>query len=145
MPSKPSSLAVSSRRIGNPVVVIAHAPMGQRLTVAYALKRREVTAKSLGFDGIVENSYGAIAAADYLTTSCATLSITMISVGRFLQDLLLWSTQEFGYLRLPDAFVQISSIMPQKRNPVALEHGRVLSSRASNEAIAVMQSVHNTP
>jgi len=107
--------------------------------------RRELTAELLGFDGLAVNSYGAIAAADYLTNSCATLAVAMISVGRFLQDLLLWSTQEFGYIRLPDAFVQISSIMPQKRNPVALEHARVLSSRASMEALAVLHSVHNTP
>src|SRR5260221_1305096 len=93
--------------------------------------RRELTAQLLGFDGVVENSYGAIGAADYLTSSCATLSVTMISVGRFVQDLLLWSTQEFGYLRLPESVVQISSIMPQKRNPVALEHSRVLSSLSS--------------
>jgi argininosuccinate lyase len=107
--------------------------------------RREMTAELLGFDGLVENSYGAIAAVDYLTGACAALAVSMVSLGRFLQDLLLWSTQEFGYLRLPDAYVQISSIMPQKRNPVALEHARVLASRAFSEAQAVLQTVHNTP
>jgi argininosuccinate lyase len=125
---------------------VNHSPMGAcAITTTGFPIRRELTADLLGFDGLVVNSYGAIAAVDYLTTACATLSIAMISVGRFLQDLLLWSTQEFGYLRLPDAFVQISSIMPQKRNPVALEHARVLSSRASMEALAVLNSVHNTP
>ncbi len=107
--------------------------------------RRELTAELLGFDRLVENSYGAIAAADYLIGACATLAVAAISLGRLLQDLLLWSTQEFGYIRLSDAYVQISSIMPQKRNPVALEHARVLASRASTEAMAVLQSIHNTP
>jgi argininosuccinate lyase len=69
----------------------------------------------------------------------------MLSLGRFAQDLLLWSTVEFGYLRLSDAYVQISSIMPQKRNPVPLEHVRVLASRALMEAHAVLGSLHNTP
>jgi len=62
-----------------------------------------------------------------------------------VQDLLLWSTREFGFLRLSDAFVQSSSIMPQKRNPVALEHVRILASRALGEAQAVLTCAHNTP
>lgn len=106
---------------------------------------RQYTAELLGFDGLAENSFAAIAAADYLTGACAALAVAAVNLGRFLQDLLLWSTAEFGYLRLPDAYVQISSIMPQKRNPVALEHGRVLASRAGSEAMAALQSVHNTP
>ncbi len=106
---------------------------------------RHYTADLLGFDGLAENSFAAVAGADYLTGACAAVAVTAVNVGRFLQDLLLWSTPEFGYLRLPDAYVQISSIMPQKRNPVALEHARVLASRAAGEALAVFQSVHNTP
>jgi argininosuccinate lyase len=59
--------------------------------------------------------------------------------------MLLWSTAEFGFLRLSNGYVQISSIMPQKRNPVPLEHVRILASRALNEAQSVLASVHNTP
>jgi argininosuccinate lyase len=59
--------------------------------------------------------------------------------------LLLWCTQEFGFLRLSDGYVQISSIMPQKRNPVALEHTRVLASKALGQAQAVLTCAHNTP
>ena len=66
-------------------------------------------------------------------------------LGRFVQDLLLWCTAEFDYLRLGDGFVQGSSIMPQKRNPVALEHARAIGSKALGQATAVMLSVHNTP
>jgi len=125
---------------------VNRSPMGAcAITTTGFPIRRERTAELLGFDGLAGNSYGAIAACDYFTASCAALSVAMINLGRFLQDLLLWSMQEFGFVRLPDAFVQISSIMPQKRNPVALEHGRVLASRAHNEAIAAMQCAHNTP
>ena len=52
---------------------------------------------------------------------------------------------EFGYLRLGDGFVQSSSIMPQKRNPVALEHARAIGSKALGQAQAILTSVHNTP
>ena len=106
---------------------------------------RNFTAKLLGFDALQVNSYGAIAATDYLLESCAVLSTAMLSLGRFVQDLLLWSTAEFGYLRLSDAYVQISSIMPQKRNPVPLEHVRVLASRALVETQGVAGVLHNTP
>jgi argininosuccinate lyase len=50
-----------------------------------------------------------------------------------------------GYLRLSDGFVQASSIMPQKRTPVALEHGRAIASKALGQASAIMLAVHNTP
>lgn len=106
---------------------------------------RNFTESLLGFDGLQVNSYGAIAAVDYVTESCSVLATAMLSLGRFTQDLLFWSTAEFGYLRLSDAYVQISSIMPQKRNPVPLEHVRVLASRALMEAQGVLGSLHNTP
>src|SRR5439155_18245823 len=66
-------------------------------------------------------------------------------LGRVVQDLLTWCTAEFGYMRLGDGYVQCSSIMPQKRNPVALEHARAIGSKALGQALAVTTSVHNTP
>ena len=113
-------------------------------TTGFAIDR-EMTARLLGFEGLAENSYGAIAAIDYVTEAAAAVAIAMINAGKFVQDLLLWSTHEFGFLRLSSAFVQGSSIMPQKRNPVALEHVRILASRALGGAQAVLTCAHNTP
>ena len=106
---------------------------------------REYTAARLGFDRLQTNSYGAIAAVDYLTEACSVVAVSMLNLGRFVQDLLQWSTVEFGYLLLSEGYVQISSIMPQKRNPVPLEHVRILASRAMTQAQAVINSLHNTP
>jgi argininosuccinate lyase len=106
---------------------------------------RHFTERLLGFDGLQMNSYGAIAAVDYVAESCGALATATLSLGRFTQDLLLWSTVEFGYIRLSDGYVQISSIMPQKRNPVPFEHVRVLASRALVEAQGALGSLHNTP
>lgn len=106
---------------------------------------RDFTAELLGFDGLAENSYGAIASIDYLTESAAAVAVAMVNAGKLVQDLLLWSTREFRFVRLTDAYVQSSSIMPQKRNPVALEHARILASRALGEAQAVLTCAHNTP
>jgi argininosuccinate lyase len=106
---------------------------------------RDRTSALLGFDGPTGNTYGSIATIDYLLESLSAASVTLIGVGRVVQDLLLWCTAEFRYLRLGDGFVQVSSIMPQKRNPVALEHARSIGSKALGQATAVMLSVHNTP
>jgi argininosuccinate lyase len=106
---------------------------------------RDFTASLLGFDGLQLNSYGAIAATDYLTETTGAIATAMINLGRVTQDFLLWCTAEFGYLRLTDAWVQISSIMPQKRNPVPFEHVRVLASKALAQAQGVFTALHNTP
>jgi argininosuccinate lyase len=103
------------------------------------------TSELLGFDGPTGNTYGSIATVDYLLESAAAVSVLLVGVGRLVQDLLLWCTREVGYLRLADGLVQTSSIMPQKRNPVALEHARALSSKALGQIQALTLAVHNTP
>ena len=106
---------------------------------------RQRTSDLLGFDGPTGNTYGGIATVDYLLESNGAAATLLAGIGRFVQDLLFWCTVEVGYLRLADGFVQTSSIMPQKRNPVALEHARALSSRALGQTAAVLLAVHNTP
>ena len=106
---------------------------------------RHRTATLLGFDAPTGNTYGSIAAVDHLLESAGAAGVTSVGLGRVVQDLLLWCTVEVGYLRLPDGLVQASSVMPQKRNPVALEHARALASKAAGQATAVFVAVHNTP
>jgi len=106
---------------------------------------RELTADLLGFSGPTGNTYGSIATVDYLLESASASATLLVGFGRFVQDLLLWGTAEFDYLRFGDGFVQCSSIMPQKRNPVAVEHARALGSKALGQAIAIVMSAHNTP
>ena len=90
---------------------------------------RNRTSELLGFRAPTGNTYGSIATVDYLLEGVSATSILVVGLGRVIQDLLLWCTMEFGYLRLSDGFVQGSSIMPQKRNPVALEHARAIASQ----------------
>jgi argininosuccinate lyase len=106
---------------------------------------RQRTSELLGFDEPTGNTYGSIATVDYLLESVSATATLLAGVGRVLHDLLLWCTAEFGYLRLADGFVQCSSIMPQKRNPVGLEHARALASAALGQAGAIVLAVHNTP
>ena len=106
---------------------------------------RRRTAALLGFDGVTGNTYGSIATVDYLLESVSATAVLLVGLGRVIQDLLLWCTMEFGYLKLSEGFVQSSSIMPQKRNPVALEHARAIGSKAVGQAQAITTTVHNTP
>jgi argininosuccinate lyase len=106
---------------------------------------RQLTSDLLGFCGPTGNTYGSIATVDYLLESTSAAAVLLTGHGRFVQDLLLWCTAEFDYLRLGDGYVQYSSIMPQKRNPVALEHARAIGSKALGQAQAIMTAVHNTP
>ncbi|HTX38454.1 MAG TPA: argininosuccinate lyase [Bryobacteraceae bacterium] len=106
---------------------------------------RYLTSSLLGFSGPTVNTYGSIATADYLLESASAAAVLLTGFGRFVQDLLLWSTAEFHYVRFGDGFVQSSSIMPQKRNPVALEHARGIASKALGQAQAIFTSIHNTP
>jgi argininosuccinate lyase len=135
-----------TERLQAAYVRVDRSPMGAcAITTTGFPIDREYVAALLGFRGLQVNSYGAIAAIDYLTESCSVLAVAMLNLGRLAQDLLQWSTVEFDYVRLSDGYVQISSIMPQKRNPVPLEHVRVLSSRAMTQAQAILGSLHNTP
>ncbi len=103
------------------------------------------TSQLLGFSGPTGNTYGSIATVDYLLESVSAVTVLLVGLGRVVQDFLLWCTMEFGYLRLGEGFVQSSSIMPQKRNPVALEHARAIGSKALGQAQAIVTAVHNTP
>jgi argininosuccinate lyase len=104
---------------------------------------RELTARLLGFDGLVENGYDAVGASDHLLESVHALVNSVGSLSRFVYDLLVWARQDVDILRIDDAFIQISSIMPQKRNPVVLEHIRVRIGWVYGDASTVETIVHN--
>lgn len=92
-------------------------------TTAFPIDRA-LTARLLGFDGVIINSYDAIGGVDYALESLNSVGICVLGLSRLIHDLLQWATREFGVLHIDPAFLQISSIMPQKRNPVVLEHLR---------------------
>jgi argininosuccinate lyase len=134
------------RRLQAAWATVNRSPMGACAiaTTGFPIDR-DFTAGLLGFEGLQLNSYGAIAATDYLTETAGVVATAMLNLGRVTQDFLLWCTAEFGFLRLSDAWVQISSIMPQKRNPVPLEHVRILASKTLAQAQGIFTCLHNTP
>ncbi len=96
---------------------------------------RERVAELIGCDGLVENSLDATGGRDFLLQLGSAVAIAFSNMGRLTESLLLWNTREFGMITLADKYCHISSIMPQKRNPVALEIIRA-------EAVFVPGSVH---
>ena len=104
---------------------------------------RHFTAKELGFDAPVSNTYDAVASSDWQVEFVAGAQSVALTLSRFVSDLLNWAAT--GLYVLSDNLVQGSSIMPQKRNPVALEHARTRFSRTLGSAQMVLYSSHNIP
>ncbi len=106
---------------------------------------RQLSADLLGFDGILLSTYDSIGASDNLTDVAGALATLGANLSRFSKDMLFWATQESGAIRIDDSFIQISSIMPQKRNPVVLEHLRARISRMLAQAQGIVLQCHNIP
>ena len=105
---------------------------------------RRLVAELLGFDGVVENSQDAVASRDFLLEPMAALALLAVTLSRIAEELILWSTQEFGFVELSDELSSTSSIMPQKKNPDALEIMRARCARAMGNlasALAIMKAI----
>ncbi len=102
---------------------------------------REAVAKDLGFDGPMRNSIDATASRDFLMESASALAILAIHLSRIGEEIVLWCSQEFGYMVLSDAFSTSSSMMPQKKNPDVAElvRGRSALSIGSLTSLLVLE------
>ena len=90
---------------------------------------RSMTAQALGFDRPTANSLDSVADRDFALETLAAATIVALHLGRLAEEIILWSTTEFGFVRLTDAFTTGSSMMPQKRNPDAAELARAKIGR----------------
>ena len=133
-------------RLKNAYMTVNRSSMGAAaITTSGFPINRESICRLLGFDSVIENSYDAIGGGDFIGEAATAIHLSCINLGRVVYDLLLWSTQEFGYLKVAPPYIQISSIMPQKRNPVSIEHSRALLSSASGDCMSLLHMLHNTP
>lgn len=90
---------------------------------------RERMSSLLGFNGVLENSIDAVGSRDFILETMANLALIAVDVSRFAEDMIVWSSPDFGIIELPDEFSSTSSIMPQKKNPDILE---VIRARMSH-------------
>lgn len=99
---------------------------------------RGMTASALGFDRPMRNSIDAVSARDFILETLAAAAICATHLSRFAEELVIWSSAQFGFVRLSDRFTTGSSIMPQKRNPDAAELVRAKSGRIIGALMSLM-------
>ncbi|KTD78322.1 argininosuccinate lyase [Legionella waltersii] len=106
---------------------------------------REWVAQTLGFSGIVENTLDAVSDRDFVIELCSVIAITMMHLSRLCEDLIIWSTQEFGFITLDDAFATGSSLMPNKKNPDVPELIRGKTGRVFGHLMAILTVMKGLP
>ena len=106
---------------------------------------REVTAELLNFPKISANSLDAVSDRDFSLEFLSAASICMVHLSRLSEEVILWSTAEFGFIELPDAFATGSSIMPQKKNPDVAELVRGKSGRVFGSLMALLTIMKGLP
>jgi argininosuccinate lyase len=106
---------------------------------------REAVARSLGFDGVCANSLDAVSDRDFALEFSAAASICMVHVSRLAEELVLWMSQNFGFIDLADRYCTGSSIMPQKRNPDVAELARGKSGRVIGHLMALLTLMKGQP
>ncbi len=106
---------------------------------------RQKVAKKLGFDGIIENSIDAVSDRDYIIEFISACSIIMMHLSRFAEELVLWTTKEFNFAEISDAYTTGSSIMPQKKNPDMAELVRGKTGRVYGSLINILTMMKALP
>ncbi|MCP3741160.1 argininosuccinate lyase [Rossellomorea sp. BNER] len=110
----------------------------------YPINRLQ-TAESLGFQGIYENSMDAVSDRDFILEFLSNSSILMMHLSRFAEELILWTSQEFNFVELDDAFTTGSSIMPQKKNPDMAELVRGKTGRVYGNLFSLLTVLKGLP
>jgi argininosuccinate lyase len=111
---------------------------------SYPLDREQV-ARTLGFEGLCQNSLDAVSDRDFALEFSAAASICMVHVSRLAEEIVLWMSQNFGFIDLADRYCTGSSIMPQKRNPDVAELARGKSGRVIGHLMGLLTLMKGQP
>jgi argininosuccinate lyase len=117
---------------------------GALATTSFPINRDRV-AELLGFDGVLENSIDAVGGRDFVLETISVLTLIAVDLSRLAEDLIIWSSPDFGVIELPDDFTSTSSIMPQKKNPEILEVIRARASHVLGDFVASAAAVKSLP
>ena len=112
--------------------------------VAYDIDR-EAVAKELGFDGVSGNSIDAVADRDFVVEYESAAAICIMHLSRLAEEIILWSSSEFGLIEVDDAYATGSSIMPQKKNPDIAELARGKTGRVYGNLLALLTTLKGLP
>jgi len=111
---------------------------------SFPIDRKRV-ARELGFEGLCENSLDAVSDRDFAIEFCACAALVMVHLSRLAEELVLWASPRFGFVRLPEAYCTGSSIMPQKKNPDVPELVRGKSARVFGSLVALLTLMKAQP
>jgi argininosuccinate lyase len=106
---------------------------------------RPALAAALGFDVVSENSIDAVNDRDYVVEFLAWAALTQVHLGNLAEDLIIWSSREFGFVEIDDAYATGSSLMPQKKNPDSLELMRGKSGRVIGHLTGLLTTLKGLP
>jgi argininosuccinate lyase len=106
---------------------------------------REFVAEKLGMRGVTKNSLDAVADRDFAIEVCFVMSMIMMHISRLSEEIILWSSHEFGYIELDDSYSTGSSIMPQKKNPDVAELARGKTGRVYGDLIGLLTVMKGLP
>jgi argininosuccinate lyase len=106
---------------------------------------RQRVARRLGFDGIIENSIDAVSDRDYLIEFISCCAVAMMHLSRLAEELVIWTSQEWAFAEIDDAFATGSSIMPQKKNPDIAELVRAKTGRVYGDLMNVLTIMKGLP
>jgi argininosuccinate lyase len=121
-------------------------PLGSGAIAGSTLKlNREYTAKLLAFGTVTQNSMDAVSDRDFVVEFLAAVAICGMHLSRLAEDLILWSTAEFGFVTIGDAYTTGSSLMPQKKNPDIAELVRGKTGRLYGNLMAVLTMMKGLP
>jgi argininosuccinate lyase len=129
-------------RLGDTARRADRMPLGSGALAGSAFELdREFMAHELGFSGVTPNSIDAVSDRDFLLEALAALSILMTHLSRYCEDLILWSSAEFAFVELDDAYATGSSMMPQKKNPDSLELVRGKTGRVYGDLVTLLTAM----
>jgi len=106
---------------------------------------REAVAKALGMEGVCQNSLDAVSDRDFAIEFSAAAALAMVHVSRLSEELVLWMSQNFGFIRIADRFTTGSSIMPQKKNPDVAELARGKTGRVAGHLMGLLMLMKGQP
>ena len=125
---------------------VNHLPLGAAaLAGTPYLPDRNLVAQLLDFDGVCENSLDAVSDRDFAIEFCAAAALCLTHMSRWCEEMVLWSSQQFDFITLPDRFCTGSSIMPQKKNPDVPELIRGKTGRVNGHLISLLTLMKSQP
>lgn len=140
-----AALERDSRRIAQTYEITNRSPLGAGALAGTTFPiDRALTARLLGFDDLVEHTVDAVASRDFALELMAACALFGVTCSRVAQDLFVWYSREFGMIDLPDRVAGTSSIMPQKKNPVVLEHLKGRPAHLLGAFVTAATAIKNT-